>query len=233
MWFGKCNVHVCVLVIFCKIVLDPLLFLLFINDLPDIVKSNAHLFADDCLSYRVINTKTDQLQLQEDLANFEKWEKTWQMSFNDDKCFTLHTTRKRKTVEYNYMLHDHKLEVTTDSKYLGVTISNDLSWATHISNISAKANRTIGFLRCNIHSCPKVHFIVKAATYTTLVRPSIEYASTVWDPYTKNQTMQLDSIHGTERLIVYFNKLNWFTEMYLPTLSNTQMLSYHFGWNTI
>ena len=65
------------------------------------------------------------------------------MLFNDDKCFTLHTTRKRKTVEYNYMLHDHKLEVTTDSKYLGVTISNDLSWATRISNISAKANRTL------------------------------------------------------------------------------------------
>ena len=113
------------------------------------------------------------------------------MSFNADKCFTLHITRKRKTVEYNCMLHDYKLEVTTDGKYLGVTISNDLSWATRISNISAKANRTIGFLRRNIHSCPNV---VKAAAYTTLVRPSIEYASAVWGPYTKNQTMQLDSI---------------------------------------
>ena len=171
--------------------MGPLLFLLFINDLQDIVKSNAHLFADDCLSYCVINTQTDQLQLQEDLANLEKWEKTWQMSFNADKCYTLHITRKRKTVEYNYMLHDHELEVTTDSKYLGVTISNDLNWATHIRNISAKANRTIGFLRRNIHSCPKV---VKAAACTTLVRPSIEYASAVWDPYDKNQTMQLDSI---------------------------------------
>ena len=55
----------------------PLLFLLFINDLPDIVKSNARLFADDCLLYRVINSKTDQLQLQEDLTNLEKWEKRW------------------------------------------------------------------------------------------------------------------------------------------------------------
>ena len=113
------------------------------------------------------------------------------MSFNADKCFTLHITRKRKTVEYNYMLHDHKLKETTDSKYLGVIISNDLSWATHIRNISAKANRTIGVLRRNIHSCPKV---VKAAAYTTLVRPSIEYVSAIWDPYAKNQTMQLDAI---------------------------------------
>jgi hypothetical protein len=67
------------------------------------VKSNARLFVDDCLLYCVINTKTDELQLQEDLANLEIWEKTWQMSFNADKCFTLHITRKRKTVEYNYM----------------------------------------------------------------------------------------------------------------------------------
>jgi hypothetical protein len=87
------------------------------------------------------------MQLQEDLANIEKWEKTWQMSFNGDNCFTLHITRKQKTVEYNHMLHDHQLEVTTESKYLGITISNDLSWATHIRSISAKANRTIGFLR--------------------------------------------------------------------------------------
>ena len=75
------------------------------------------------------------------------------------------------------------LEVTNESKYLGVTITNDMSWANHISNITAKANRTIGFLRRNIHACPKV---VKAAAYITLVRPSIEYASTVWDPFNKN-----------------------------------------------
>ena len=79
-------------------------------------------------------------------------------------------------------MHNQVLEVTKDSKYLGVTISNDLSWENHISNI--KANRTIGFLRRNIHACPKE---VKEAAYITLVRPSIEYASAVWDPFNKNK----------------------------------------------
>jgi hypothetical protein len=172
-------------------VLGLLLFLAFINDLPDSVISNARLFADDCLLHRVVKSNADQLQLQEDLHQLEKWEKTWQMSFNADKCFTLHISKKRKPTEYNYLLHNQVLEVAKDSKYLGVTISNDLSWANHISNITAKANRTIGFLRHNIHACPKE---VKEAAYTTLVRPSIEYASAVWDPFNKNQISQLDSV---------------------------------------
>ena len=86
-----------------------------------------------------------------------------------DKCFTIHLTKKRKTAEFNYALHNHihVLEVTKDSKYLGVTFSSDFSWTSHINNISAKANRTTGFLRCNIHSCPKE---VTAAAYTTSVK---------------------------------------------------------------
>jgi hypothetical protein len=162
-------------------VLGPILFLLFINDLPDVVSSRARLFADDSFLYRVINNPSDQVRLQEDLKSLAIWEITWQMSFNEDKCFTLHITKKRKTTEYDYKLHDQKLAVTKDNKYLGVTISTDLSWNSHINNIYAKANRTISFLRRNIHSCPKE---VKRNAYTTLVRPSVEYASAVWDPYT-------------------------------------------------
>ena len=116
--------------------------------------------------------------------------KTWQISFTADKCFILHISKEQKPTESNYLLHNQVLEVTKDSKYLGVTITNDMSWANHISNITAKANRTIGLLPRNIHACPKV---VKAAAYTTLVRPSIEYASTVWDPFNKNQISQLNS----------------------------------------
>ena len=178
------------------------IFLIFINDLPEYVTSNARLFADDCLLYRVINNNNDQHQLQNDLQQLEIWEKKWQMQFNADKCFTIHLTKKRKTSEFNYTLHNHILEVTKDSKYLRATFSSDLSWTNHINNISAKANRTIGFLRRNIHSCPKE---VKAAAYTTLVRPSIEYASSVWDPHTRNNIHQLEAIQRRAARFVYNN----------------------------
>ena len=110
------------------------------------------------------------------------------MQFNADKCFTIHLTKKRKTAEFNYTLRHHILEVTKDGKYLGVTFSSDLSWNSHINNISAKANRTIGFLRRNIHSCP-----------------SIEYASSVWDPYTRNNIQQLEAIQRRAARFVYNN----------------------------
>ena len=94
----------------------------------------------------------------------------------------LYTTYFKET-EPNYLLYIQVLEVTKDSKYIGVTISNDLSWENHTRNITAKANLNIDFLRRNKHACPKE---VKAVAYTTLVRLSIEYASTVWDLFNKN-----------------------------------------------
>ena len=55
--------------------LDPLLFLAFINDLPEAVNhSDSHLFADDCLLYRLVRSDADTKRLQEDLGALEKWE---------------------------------------------------------------------------------------------------------------------------------------------------------------
>ena len=69
--------------------------------------------------------------------------------------------------------------------YLGVSITNDLCWNTHVGNICTKANRTLGFLRPNISSCPRD---VKEMAYKGLVRPILEYASPVWDPSGKNSS---------------------------------------------
>ena len=71
------------------------------------------------------------------------------------------------------------LENVESIKYLGVTITSDLRWNTHVSNVCAKANRTLGFLRRNLYSCPQE---VKEAAYKGLVRPVLDYGSSVWDP---------------------------------------------------
>ena len=66
-----------------------------------------------------------------------------------------------------------------EKKYLGVTITIDLKWSTHVSNICTNANRTLGFLRCNLAACPPD---VKESAYKGLVCPILEYGSSFWDP---------------------------------------------------
>ena len=77
-------------------VLGPILFLTFINDMPECVSSKVRLFADDSIIYKEITTDSDGRDLQNDLEALEMWEKTWGMSFNPSKCHIIHISRKKK-----------------------------------------------------------------------------------------------------------------------------------------
>ena len=102
------------------------------------------------------------------------------MRFRRVKCNMMQLTRKRiKKIHASYTLEGTDLETVESIKYLGVTITSDLRWNTHVSNVCTKANRTLGFLRRNLYSCPQA---VKKAAYKGLVRPVLDYGSSVWDP---------------------------------------------------
>ena len=102
------------------------------------------------------------------------------MRFQPVKCNVMQITRKRiKKIDASYSLEGTVLENVEKIKYLGVTITNDLKWNTHVSNICTKANRTLGFLRRNLAERPRD---VKESAYKGLVRPILEYGSSVWDP---------------------------------------------------
>ena len=78
-----------------------------------------------------------------------------------------------------------------EKSLLGVTITKDLKWNTHISNVCTKANRTLGFLRRNLFSCPQD---VREAAYKGLVRPILEYGSSVWDPHYEGLIDDLEKV---------------------------------------
>ena len=102
------------------------------------------------------------------------------MTFHPDKCNVLCITRNKVPMKYTYTLHGYQFEHANKDTYLGVTIQSDLKWDSHINSITTKANKTLGFLRRNINvSCTTV----KEQAYKSLVRPSLEYACFVWDPY--------------------------------------------------
>ena len=83
-------------------VLGPIMFLIYVNDLPEIVSSTVKLFADDTKLYRMIKNEEEELQLQEDLNHLQKWSENWQLPFNVEKCKVLHLGPHNE--EYNYIL---------------------------------------------------------------------------------------------------------------------------------
>ena len=133
-------------------VLGPLMFLCHINDLPDSVQSQVRLFANDCLLYRPIRSVKDHEILQNDLIELEKWASRWGMKFNAKKCYVMSI---RNTSSHFYELDNTILQQVISNPYLGITLSEDQQWSTHIQNITKKANSTLGFLCRNLKNCPE------------------------------------------------------------------------------
>ena len=119
-------------------VIAPTLFLIYINDLPNNLKSTVRLFADDTIICMTISNGTDVTALQQDLDKLAKWEETWQMEFHPQKCSVLHITRSRNPKYKQYTLRGHILVKEDNAKYLGVVIDKTLSWNNHINDVTKK-----------------------------------------------------------------------------------------------
>ena len=169
-------------------VLGPILFLIFINDLPKEVCSQVRLFADDTALYLTLESEDDSSTFQNDLNILSAWETRWDMGFKLSKCQVVHVTGSKKPVKRDYIMHGQVLESVTSARYLGVEFSGSLSWNPHVDRITGNANRTLGFVRRNIKTKMSK---VRETAYNTLVRPQFEYASAVWDPHTKVRTSQI------------------------------------------
>ena len=196
-------------------VLGPLLFLLFINDLPSVLDpaTRCRLFADDCVVYRNIRTIEDQIQLQRDLYALETWGTQWGMSFNADKCNIMTIARQTTPHVYLYQLNNQVLKHVNDCKYLGITISADLSWETHVNTTAKKANSRLGFLKRNLKGSPKR---LKQTAFITLTRSLLEYGMATWDPHLQKD---IDTLERIQR-----RAARWIERDYRPTTSVTEML---------
>ena len=114
-------------------VLAPLIFLIFINDLPCCVESRVHLFANDTVIYLTIKTESNCSQLQDDLHSLEKWESDWRMEFNPSKCNIIRVTCRRTPFKFQYKLHGRVLETVDITKYLRIILSYALHWKDHVN----------------------------------------------------------------------------------------------------
>ena len=154
-------------------VLGPLLFILYINDLPAQVHSatRCRLFADGCLLYRVIHSAHYQIQTQDDLKNLQQWATDWCMVFNPSKCFLMTISRGSTHLPHFYELCGVVLKCVESEKYLGVTVSHDLTWGFHITKITTNANQNLGFIKQNLEGSPRD---LNPLAYIALVRSGLE-----------------------------------------------------------
>jgi hypothetical protein len=119
-----------------------------------------------------------------------------------------HNNQAEKT--NNPILHPREGTSHNNPKYLGVSISNNLSWNHHIDEICKKANNTKTFLCRNLSHCPTS---IKNKCYKTLVRPQVDYASTVWDPHTKKNNEKLYQRRATMFMTNNYNTTSSVTSM--------------------
>jgi len=118
-------------------VLGPLLFLTYINDLPNGLASTFKLFADDTLLYGVVVDDSDYDNLQDDLNKLEIWQNEWQMEFNPSKCNIMCISNEQRPPQRTYFFCGSKFEQVDSASYLGlgITVNSKLNWSEHISSI--------------------------------------------------------------------------------------------------
>jgi hypothetical protein len=175
-------------------VLGPILFVLFINDLPDAIQGTAKLFADDTKVFTQVLNSEDCERLQGDLSRLCQWLEQWLLRFNASKCKVLHLGRANPQHQYTMTDAAGNESVVTEvveEKDLGVTFDTTLKFSKHISLITNTANKVVGAIRRGFSFMDQDMF---CRLYKALVRPHLEYANCVWCPVLKRDKELLERV---------------------------------------
>ena len=159
-------------------VLGPVLFLLFVNDLPSCAVSDTCLFADDTKLYTGVAQRLGSVQLQKDLDKMALWAEKWQLPFNKGKCCVLHMGPSNPRQEY--MIQGTTLQVVAEEKDLGIFVDEQLKFKKQAAATVSKANRILGLVR---HSFALLDSVSLPILYKALVRPHLEYGNSIWGPF--------------------------------------------------
>ena len=203
-------------------VLGPILFLVYINDLPDDIVSQVRLFADYTAIYLTLENKNDSDKRQRDLDSLQTWEARWDMEFNPSKCQVVRVTSSRNTSRRSIYCMDRCWRLSAaPGTWGGYLQQPQLFQTVHVDRITANANRSLGFIKRNIKTkSPQI----REMAYQSLVRPQLEYASAVWDPHTKDITHKVEMVQRRAS--------RWTLSDYARTTSVTSLQS-QLNWQTL
>ena len=201
-------------------VLGPVLFLVFINDLPEVIKVLIKLFADDAKLYSVVTSNADN-RAQFSLNRAVDWSKVWKMIFYIIKCHHLHIGKKFTETTYTMESDGQQVELekVKNEKDLGVIIDQNLTFRDHITSKVNKANRNVGIVFRTFTYNDQEMFL---NLYKSIIRPHLEYATPVWSPlYKKNKIIIENVQRRATKLVATCKNLTYqerLRKLGLPTL---------------
>ena len=178
-------------------VLGPLLFLIYINDLPGAAlhpSAIINLFADDVLLYHYVSKPSDYLTVQASINCIQQWSSDHYLCLNALKCKYMLISRKKQPLQpiHPLVLNGENLEKVDTYKYLGILLTSGLSWSPHISSICKKARQILGLIYRRFYGNADQDTIKQL--YISLVRPHLEYGSQVWDPHLAKDKTCLENV---------------------------------------
>ena len=165
-------------------ILGPVLFLVYINDLPEQINyASCYLFADDTKLIKSIRGINDSLLMQSDVDSLHRWCEQWKLKLNASKCQTLSISLSNHHQNHqcqHYSIDGAKLDSTNSQRDLGVLVKCDLSWTDHLNQICGRGYRSLNMIRRTIP--PGATIILKKQLYISLVRSHLTYCSQLWRP---------------------------------------------------
>ena len=200
-------------------VLGPILFIIYITDLPNFVLSSLWSFADDAkISAQIWILKCCKMILMVD--GLVEWSETWQAFFNITKCKAM--TISNASEVRHYTMHTNSFNETISSTNeetdLGVLFTTDLKFSRHVNNIILKANRTLALIRHTFH----IALILTYLRSCMSVLPQLDYLSSVWNPHQLKDIRALENVQRCAtrlipsfKLVIYPDHL---TSLNLPSL---------------
>lgn len=192
-------------------ILGPLLFLLFINDLPLHTDLMTDLYADDATLYETGKSKDlIERKLQKAISDLASWCKQNGMVINIDKtkAMLITTSQRRSRIKNSLQLSLNGIQLSTVSndKVLGVQLDNNLSWGDHISKVVKKMSTNIWLLSKIKNYLSLNHRITY---YRSYIQPHLDYANIVWGGTTKTNLMQIERLQKRAcRIILDYNVNN-------------------------
>ena len=205
-------------------ILGPLLFLVYVNDLPShTMFTSLYLFADDTKCLKPILTPADSLLLQHDLNQLSAWSSDWKLLFNLSKCLFLSFKAKNPVAssphsQHQYSISGHQIVPCNQHTDLGVMMTSDTSWSNHIALISSKAYKKLGLLRRTF--CSTNSIWAKKSLYLSLVRSQLVYCSQIWRPSLLKDIITLETIQRRATKFI----LGDYTSSYKSRLTKLHLL---------